>query len=910
MISFASTFQGFSAPDESKLTFDLRETERKARNKKRETVQWSQFEELGFKASQEHDGLDKVLAFDDGLKDEMSKWPEERAELLAKLRSQQKKLPPFPYDTTPRVVASPTLAGNPSGLHPVGSIAPVSRMDDTFPEVFADLLVGNGWSNRDELTHRSANFVVVQYKSRATPSTVGSQAAGASSRAPTSVSVPRRTEFGETIQADSRVDAAWFVISEIVPQQYRDDLEAAGRPKSKSKVMLRKLNVFSRISKKDRSNTLENWEDPDDVFRPGTGGTTKVLKLNDPAQSRYTPVTDLHHSGTVSSYTSTAPASSLHTSASLKTFRPQNERSNSFNSETRYPLDDAQVRASAESQRSNGGQPAGNNGSGGAGSRMFNALRAKSKRAPRRKEDEDMAPLPPPKAAPPLEPLPGGSLGITGMGARDHSFSSADFETKSLHDAEEDEYAAREAGVRRKKNPLARHSQKESKDDAWIDVLMKNNSRMTGQDAVPSSSSNARDTPATDDRSTPTPTGQVASSENCLSAREENARLNRASPHDEDLSPELSDGSPMPIGFHEPSVKNQPASELVLPSSQLGYLEKENEFSVGVGNSSLDSSNRTLSNPAIDHPRDVSGSSTLSVPTLEAGDVSSASSGGSLRSRKSSPGVKDDEVQAAKDSTSLARSLREKLNPVEGSPLKKKNSKEELSTINKSLKPKLDPFAKDRTQGRVASIANNFGGPGKAGGSNPLSPQGTGGSFKSTGRSLSPVGPNGGTSSPIPARSQSLPVTEEIRAPAPPPLAPITTAAVPPSFPTTSRPASSDYSPSMPPSPRSVQGGDAETIYPDDAASNYSRDTHSTDENDPRSSTYSHPSQSRPISGFSDTAVSEEGGYKYRADEGRTEDEDEATAMSHQPVTPYTPGLPLENVMEESESVLSGSNNG
>lgn len=146
------------------------------------------------------------------------------------------------------------------------------------------------------------------------------------------------------------------------------------------------------------------------------------------------------------------------------------------------------------------------------------------------------------------------------------------------------------------------------------------------------------------------------------------------------------------------------------------------------------------------------------------------------------------------------------------------------------------------------------------------------------------------------------------------------------------------FHPDMPPSPRHpdsvIMGGDHDSLYPDDAASNYSR---STDDAGSASGDFStgaagggtgtasggargwdkatlaqHLSQQALQSAFlegsgagTSTAHLHEGTGK---DAGRFEEEDSFGALPPQFREPYQPGQPLENVFEESESVLSGSN--
>ncbi|KAJ1020154.1 hypothetical protein NDA16_004434 [Ustilago loliicola] len=98
---------GFSAPDSSKLAFDLNESARRNRVAgKRDTVQWNTFFESGFHPD-ENQALAKALSFDDVLNRDVQNWPSERDMIHAKLKSKSDKLPAFNYDTTPRLLTSP-----------------------------------------------------------------------------------------------------------------------------------------------------------------------------------------------------------------------------------------------------------------------------------------------------------------------------------------------------------------------------------------------------------------------------------------------------------------------------------------------------------------------------------------------------------------------------------------------------------------------------------------------------------------------------------------------------------------------------------------------------------------------------------------------------------------------------------
>ncbi|KAK0539829.1 hypothetical protein OC842_000780 [Tilletia horrida] len=486
---------GFSSTDPSKLTFDLRESQRKVRTQAPENRQWSDFAQAGFTVND--NGLDNVLNFDDGLKEEMERWPGERAELNERLRQTQKRLPHFPYDTTARVVASPSLSemeGESGQGQGQQHMHPISRMDETFAEVWADYLVGCGWSNRDELTHRNANFVVVQYKSRPIESAVGVQASQRSSllntgangrpnsagenRAPAPGGDLLGGTAGSTGPADDRTDAAWFVIEEVVPAQYRAELEAVGRRKGSSKPMIRKLNLFKKLGGKNRDKQLPSINgggigglgglgfslgggggsgasgygsyDQDDVFRPGPGGPTRVLKLNDPAAAD-------------SSFASTR-------------------------------------RTSEESM--------GGPGHDSAGSRILSTLRgARSRRtaaaAGARRESNATPPPPPPPKDGGFDrdglttPTPGDfsrsrlSPFAAGQRQRADSLNSADIETRSFLDPEAElSFSSTKSALPWKRNPLLRHQHKKSKDDAWVDIMMISSSSKSAENGNGSGNGN------------------------------------------------------------------------------------------------------------------------------------------------------------------------------------------------------------------------------------------------------------------------------------------------------------------------------------------------------------------------------------------------------------------------------------
>jgi len=859
--------EGFSAPDDSKLTFDLRESERKARNERPGSVHWSQFEKSGFVFAD--DGLASVLSFDDGLREDMEKWPAERAELMDKLRKATQKIPEFPYDTTPYIVSSPSLDLNESGQW---EKKPVSRFDEVFAEVYADTLLGNGWSNRDEQTHRNSNFAVVQYKSRPTPSTVGSQSSGASNQT-----------RSQAEDADDRMDAAWFVVEEIVPSHYRSELEASGRPKTKSRASLRKLNIFRKRKEEvsggggslganaggNSSRYLTNDRSSfDDVFRPGAGGSTKKLYLGkDPAS-----------------------------------FSPNLER-----------------KSSASTVRQN--QWAGEGEESSGGSKLKTTLSSlttmRTKSVKMKKRDDDAPPPTPPK---------------NGMTAST-SFGSEDFDTRSLHDAELDKFNQADS----RKRGLLKHGRRQSKDDSWLDVMIRANGfRMAGQDApmpasVPASVPHKEAEDKTPTRET-TPTLPKEPFNPAVTAPKRSS------------SSEASTG----LGLDNDSVPMPPTKMGMVPDTgSKAYPPKDSLQVAGwtreeAGSSTLAPPKRDASLPKF-LPERTGDSRTPSpsyrksppkeievpTPTLpeksqkevapeEVEEESQDSpaklaylkplppQSDSLAEREEREKARDVRIQAAKD---RAKELRANLNPVVLNELE--NRKEfatkplppltpvksparatqtpspQSSTTSSSQprKPKDDPFAKDRFSGRVASVASKFGGGGAATTSNPLSPQSTGGSAKMIPTSPGRIGDKSSDSS---TSSKII---------------------YPPSLP--AEPSTMDPNEPVPRTSlesNNALGVDNDSIYPDDAASNFSRDTE-PEEIMVGGKSLNSPTSLRQGGSIAASTPAVQDGNKTTPDLGRKEEEDRPRDMPPGFRVPYQPGMPLSNLEEESESVLSGSNN-
>lgn len=982
-------FEGFTDTDQSKLNFDLRESERTARTKKRDTVGWNEFTNVGF--ADRDDSLTAVLNFDGGLKEDIDKWPDEKAELLAKLRETTVKLPPFPYDSNPKVVAHAAddermvAASTGEGL--------INRMDEVFAEVWADYLIGNGWSNRDELTHRSANFVVLQYKSRPASFTVGSQDAG-SSRA-TSAVVPSLTSSGDAIPADDRADASWFVVQEVVPGGYRADLEAAGKVKSRSRPSMRKINVFRKLKRDKTVNTASSSasavpekDDSDKFFPPGT----KKLQLSRETGTLPDASLDLDRNGSVS--TKRGAMSTLFSSPLLPSSEPDT------------------VAAGSPSAP------------GESGRGLMSALRGKTLRKGKGGASVDeLGPQVPPKSnpAPATTGLPGSTFAQTGgfkSAMRDDSFGSSDFEARSVHDPE-DGIAANSAQRLAKRSSILRHKPGASRDDAWIDIMMRDKSRMQNQDAatpvgngngnvngngvlangdggvaVPRATTNDPATHAVgssmlnlpeadSDEDIGTPTGtkisdaatesplrlqksnvSLASSARRISparSRERSAGSNTGAPRSETSTGHELRGQKSVPKLVASANEEAPAENVTPPLSQqstTGLLTTPKKSSTRAERSpspvtaeaqrpgltasssfgaetsgSLSASSSTRQDDLDAFPRPPSAVPPR-TPTEEEISFEGAQKMplrsllrpmGDKNPQSSSDSARDARVSAA---VLRARELRAKLNPVEArtsgddsatashSPAPPSDAaikdEERLPASKIPVRKASDPFAKNPTSGKVASIAARFGLPDPV----AVSPS-------PKGKATSPLSPARPAASSATSTSPRSPLVDKSQKSVPPPLTlpeqahqpgqevkqALTRAAL--------ATVSSGYvDPDMPPSPRQTDSvlGDNDSLAPDDAASNYSRTTE--DSSDPTTgglggrSHWDGKSQAQHDSqqAFQNALLSREESEQEQEEVLREEAHDELEALPERFAEPYQPGQPLDNVFEESESMLSGSN--
>lgn len=992
--------EGFSGSDPNKLAFNLTESERKARMKGRKSLQWSQFEESGF--SPADDGLNDVLAFDDLLEQDVKRWPEDRAELLDKIRKTNKAMPAFNYDTTPLIVSSPSMSGDPQGQW---QEKPISRMDDIFPEVYADILLGNGWSNRDELTHRNANFAVVQYKSRPNSSTIKNKLPSASS---------------PTNQSDDRTEAAWFVIEEVVPAQYRSELEAAGRKKNRSRPSLRALNMFKRRKAMNNSSPNPGTGGDsffDEVFKPGLGTQTKKLTLSPPS------AVDI---GRRDSQTSTIRGASSPV----------------------QPGEDIQFVSSSV--------------------RLLTSLKSRaSKRIRRATKDEEEdgsvnAPPPPPKSIP------------SGFVQQSMSWNSDDFETRSLRDPDLDAFAQADTKRGKMLKTGIRGDKRRSKDDSWLDIKVNKEGKgdslhaKAATDATPiftSTSSPGGPSNGTSKSaflSSPASKTQKISIDVAGWSREDAPQPKTPTRESSLQNLETTDTtlsiSPTKSVVSQPSWKspnttlgttsgarsaingsNGPSSPLT-PTKTINVSAKSPTNTNGISPIAKSMETSKKVEPAA-LPEDEDGNSPT-LPYLRA--VPELKSGDKEEDREK---AREARIEAAKE---RARELRANLNPVAMSDLERRREERLRSSGRDSSSPtssvgavsstsaaanlratltptktetgagtettpkttpppppltserpvgsRDDPFAKDRFSGRVANLTSRFGGlPAK-----PITSQSTGNAEKAVSvgdssvgsvkkASLSPPTTPAKAAQITPTRSPkesavtspSLPTKETSSSPATPLISglPATSAASTPNAnstissspsqwrqrqqafaanaannlppppkpqPSTETPKSSNQPPSsssssiqvpsspmLPPSEPGSRhsmdsnaiGIDTDSIYPEDAASNFSPDLEeelsrngslrSSTQNRsvastlPATSLFSNLEQTPAMAGAAAAAAiatppSET--TKLTKESSRAEAEDRPAMLPPGFGQRYQPGMPLSNVEEERESVLSGSN--
>ncbi len=142
-----------------KLNFDLQESvKQEVLSEKRKTMTWDDFvsPEGGF--TRNTTGLDATLTFSPPLRQRVESWSEDRDDSVKKIKKLHKEAPSqfVGWDTSP-------------SLLPPGE--GIDVIEVAFLDVFTDLLLSNGWTDFQELTHRPSSWVLVSRVVQCVPAT-------------------------------------------------------------------------------------------------------------------------------------------------------------------------------------------------------------------------------------------------------------------------------------------------------------------------------------------------------------------------------------------------------------------------------------------------------------------------------------------------------------------------------------------------------------------------------------------------------------------------------------------------------------------------------------------------------------------------------------------------------------------
>ena len=108
---------------------------------KRTTLTWADFSAAGFTRSE--GSLSTTLEFSKPVAATITQWPENDKELSRKLKKAQKNMPVFGWDTEPVMDGREEI------------------IEESFIDVFCDLLYGGGWLDRGEELFRDCNWALV-----------------------------------------------------------------------------------------------------------------------------------------------------------------------------------------------------------------------------------------------------------------------------------------------------------------------------------------------------------------------------------------------------------------------------------------------------------------------------------------------------------------------------------------------------------------------------------------------------------------------------------------------------------------------------------------------------------------------------------------------------------------------------
>ncbi|WVQ79533.1 hypothetical protein IAT38_001632 [Cryptococcus sp. DSM 104549] len=261
-----------------RLQFDLNESAKLGIAERRQTMDWTEFASPSGGFNRTDPLLDVSLTFSQPVSSSISAWPRERDELRKRLHKAQKDAVPFGWDTGVRVGVDGRV-----------------YVEEAWVDFWADIGMGCGWVEREELTFREANWAIIEYKAK--PS--------------------RPEELAEPL-SDPRTSSLYILFEERVPFEYQ--LAIANPAQKKT------FNLFSPRSKKARGNPTNPPTSSSAAFLAGhqaagsgddfermllSRGGTKKVSLSKSASDQ--PNTSVWH---------LAPDSGLPSSPSIATASP------------------------------------------------------------------------------------------------------------------------------------------------------------------------------------------------------------------------------------------------------------------------------------------------------------------------------------------------------------------------------------------------------------------------------------------------------------------------------------------------------------------------------------------------------------------------------------------------------------
>jgi hypothetical protein len=125
-------------------------------------MDWTDFASSSGGFNRTDPALSTSLTFSAPLTSQITSWPSERDEFRKRLHKAQKDATPFAYDTTPRVgIAAGGGEGQRERERGVDEKGRV-YVEEAWVDCWADLMMGGGWMEREELTFKEANWALVR----------------------------------------------------------------------------------------------------------------------------------------------------------------------------------------------------------------------------------------------------------------------------------------------------------------------------------------------------------------------------------------------------------------------------------------------------------------------------------------------------------------------------------------------------------------------------------------------------------------------------------------------------------------------------------------------------------------------------------------------------------------------------